>query len=549
MPQDAFTLRLVAKELDDSLRGGRINKINQPGRDELSLLIYTGKRTLKLILNANASDCGAYFSEEEQENPLVAPNFCMLLRKHLAGAEILGVATNGFERILVMRLMCRSDFSSAERELRAEIMGKYSNLILTENGVILGALKTTTLDEHCKRAILPGARYTLPEPQPEKVNPSDRAALQHLLSARPQGDMADFLFRHVSGLAPCTAEEIAASYAGGDLAAHVYDYIFSDEISPRVTKRDGNVVDFFARAQRGIPFASISDAQSYFYRRRRAKKMFEAEARRLHTALSSAVKKEEKRLGQIMDRALECRGAELNRIKGELITANLYRLSRGMKSCELENYYDGKTLRIVLDETLTPAQNAQNYFRRYRKQQRALQYLQPQEAEVRGELDYAHSLLAALMCAEREEDLKSIEEEMTSAGFLRAPQEQRTRKTKAEIPFRTFEKDGFHIFAGRNNLQNDRLLRSAAPEDIWLHAQRYHSCHVIIRTEGRTVPEAVIAYAAAICARYSDAGGDRVPVDYCPAKFVRKPPKAKAGFVTYSSFRTIYIDPLKEGER
>ena len=181
MPQDTFTIRLLAKELASSLRGGRINRINQPGKEELSLLIYTQKGTLKLTVNANAADCGVYFTTDNPPNPLTAPNFCMLLRKYLQGAEILGVETPGFERILIFRVLCFSDFSTAERELRVEIMGKYSNILLTEKGVILGALKTTTIDENCRRAILPGAPYLPPAPQ-DKTDPSDLSALRTLLS-------------------------------------------------------------------------------------------------------------------------------------------------------------------------------------------------------------------------------------------------------------------------------------------------------------------------------------------------------------------------------
>ena len=158
MPQDAFTLRLNALELSDALSGGRINKINQPAREEISIVIYTGKRTVKLTLNVNASDCGVYFSEDEKENPLVAPNFCMLLRKHLQGAQIMDVKTVGFERIIAIRLHCISDFSECERILYAEIMGKYSNLLLTENEIILGALKTTAADGNWRRLNLPGSK-------------------------------------------------------------------------------------------------------------------------------------------------------------------------------------------------------------------------------------------------------------------------------------------------------------------------------------------------------------------------------------------------------
>lgn len=545
MPQDTFTIRLLAKELSSSLRGGRINRINQPGKEELSLLIYTQKGTLKLTINANAADCGVYFTTDNPPNPLTAPNFCMLLRKYLQGAEILSVETPGFERILIFRVLCFSDFSTAERELRVEIMGKYSNILLTEKGVILGALKTTTIDENCRRAILPGAPYLPPAPQ-DKTDPSDLPALSALLSPPLPEDLPRFLFQHVAGLAPCTAEQIVSGYRGGDLAQYVHDTIFSDEIAPCVVEKNGVPADFFARSvEGGLPFESISAAEQYFYAGRRRKKGFDELQRRLTSAVSSAKKKQEKRLSQILEKRRQCEGMEEDRIKGELLTANLYRLKQGMRSCELENYYDekGGTVKIVLDERLSPADNAQAYFKRYRKQKRTLEALAPQETEVKAELDYSLSLLAAISSADRMDDLKCLEEELQLAGLLKQP-EKRRKQVAPEYPFRRFEKDGFEILAGRNNLQNDRLIRSSAPDDIWLHAQKYHSSHVVIRTNGRPVPEEVLLFAAGICARYSDAGqGGRIPVDYCPIRQVKKPPKARAGFVVYHDYKTILTEP------
>lgn len=548
MPQDTFTLRLIAKELDAALKGGKINKINQPEREELALIIYTGKRTVKLSINTNAGDCGVYFTEDDKENPLVAPNFCMLLRKYLSGAEILGVETPGFERILILKCRCFSDFSSCERELRCEIMGKYSNAILTENGTILGALKTTMLDENCKRVILSGAKYTPPAPQ-EKVDPEDSAALSALLSAPPEGDLSRFLFMNVAGLAPCTAEQIVNSFRGGDFAQHVRSFIFSDEISPCVLEKDGIPTDFFARYMDGAKsFETLSDAQSYFYNQKRSRKHFEGGKRKLISTISAAKKKHEKRLAQVLDKQRECASCEDNKLKGELLTANLYAIKRGMKSCELINYYDeaGGTVKIALDERLTPSENAQNYFKRYRKQKRTLEFLAPQEKETRTELDYCESLLALAESAASEEDLRSIEEELLAVGLVKAPKEKARKKT-VEISFRTYESDGFRILAGRNNLQNDRLLRQSAPEDIWLHTQKYHSCHVVIETRGKSVPDEVVLYAAGVCARYSDAkGGGRVPVDYCAVKHVKKPPKSKAGFVIYTDFKTILVNSIEE---
>lgn len=547
MPQDAFTLRFNAKELDAALRGGKISRINQPEKDELSILIYTGKRTVKLTVNANASDCGVYFTEDDRENPLVAPNFCMLLRKHLQNAEILSVAQVEFERILAFTLRCTSDFSSCERVLYVEVMGKYSNVLLTENGVILGGMKTTSIDEHVKRLLCPGAKYLLPEPQ-DKTDPRDLPALSALLAA-PQDDMPRFLFTHVAGLAPCTAEQIVKSFRGGNFAKHVHDFIFSDDVSPCVTEKNGVPVDFFARAEEGaVLFATLSEAQAYYYRKKRAAKRFDALRRKLENAVKTAKKKQEKRLSQILDRRKDCEDMELNRIRGELITANLYALSKGMRSCELYNYYDeaGGTMKIALDLALTPSQNAQKYYKKYQKQKRTLEALAPQEKEIRAELDYSDSLLAAVSSADSGEDLRSLEEELLAAELLKAPQEK-ARKKKEEIPFRTFEKDGFRIYAGRNNLQNDRLVRSSAPDDLWLHTQKYHSSHVVIRTEGRKVPDEVLGFAASVCARYSDGrSGDKIPVDYCEVRFVKKPSRAKAGFVVYTDYKTVLVTPLSD---
>lgn len=544
MPQDAFTLRLNALELDSVLKGGKINKIVQPEREEVSLVIYTGKRTVKLVLNVNASDCGVYFSDADRENPLVAPNFCMLLRKHLQNAEILGVETVGFERILALRFSCVSDFSSCERVLYAEIMGKYSNLILTEQGAILGALKTTSLDQSTKRLIFPGAKYLLPAPQ-EKIDPADFSALSALL-APPREDLARFLFLNVAGLAPCTAEEIVTTYRGGDFAKYVYSYLFSDEISPCVVERDGKVVDFYARAKEGgIPFPTLSEAQTYFYRKRQEAKGAQQAKTRLSSALSAAEKKQEKRLAQILEKRKECENAEENRVKGELLTANLYALEKGLRGCELENYYDGRKLKIALDPSLTPSENAQRYYAKYRKQKRTLAAIGPQEEETRAELAYLSSLRAALEVADGKEDLLSLEEECTATGLLRAPQ-TKAKKKQPEIPYRVFEYAGFRICAGRNNIQNDRLLRQSAPEDIWLHAQKYHSSHVVIKTEGRKVPDSVLTYAAGVCAKYSEGKGDKIPVDYCAVKYVKKPSGAKAGFVVYTDYKTVLARPVSD---
>ena len=248
-----------------------------------------------------------------------------------------------------------------------------------------------------------------------------------------------------------------------------------------------------------------------------------------------------------MERLKEADKAEEYRIKGELLTANLYRIEKGMASVELDDWYseEGGTVKITLDTTLSPAQNAQRYFKIYNKHKRAKEILTPILEKEEVELAYTDSVISAIVRAESAEDLKEIETEMTDMGLLRAPKARAGAKKKEEpIPFHEYEYMGYKIYAGRNNLQNDRLLRLADPDDVWLHTQKYHSSHVIIATQGGQVCDEVLLFAAEVCAYYSDGqSGDKIPVDYCKRKFVKKPNKSKAGFVIYTDYKTMLVTP------
>ena len=260
-------------------------------------------------------------------------------------------------------------------------------------------------------------------------------------------------------------------------------------------------------------------------------------------------KKQAKKLQDTVERLAEADKAEIYRIKGELLTANLYKIEKGMTGIELENWYspDMEKVKIALDATLPPAKNAQRYFKTYNKHKRAKEVLTPILQKEQEEMSYTDSVLASILLAESAEDLKEIEAELIEMGLLRAPKERVGAKRKEIItPFREYNHDGLQILAGRNNLQNDRLLRLADPDDIWLHTQKYHSSHVIIRAGGRQVRDETLLYAAEICAYYSDGQhGDKIPVDYCKKKYVKKPNKSKAGFVTYTDYKTMLVTPKK----
>ncbi|MBE7086071.1 MAG: fibronectin/fibrinogen-binding protein [Clostridiales bacterium] len=569
MPQDAFHIRRLTKELSDFLVGGKINRISQVNKDELTFIIYTGKATVKLILSANASNARVCLSLTEKEPAPIAPNFCMLLRKHLLGAEILDVRQYAFERIVEIDLHCTTDFSQSTRTLHCELMGKYSNIVLTEKGVILGALKTSALEDNSRRVLLSGAKYLYPEPQ-DKLSPFDgagmRSRLENFLFTRTEGwdqeTLSSFLFENVAGLALPTAREIvsrACKEAGATalvlspsikkpLWDFVGDFCENEPCQPCLKIQNGTPVDFFAfPVENGAKMPSLCKAEDEFYTGRETKKGFEDRKRKLENTVRGLKKKQTKKLQDTLERLKESEKADEYRIKGELLTANLYRIEKGMTSVELDNWYseDGGKVKITLDSTMPPAKNAQRYFKTYNKHKRAREILTPMLEKEEAEIAYTDSVLTAIALSESSEDLKEIEEEMVAIGLLRAPKERVGGKRKEVVtPFREYEFDGFKIYAGRNNLQNDRLLRLAAPEDVWLHTQKYHSSHVIIVTEGRQVRDEIILFAAEICAYYSDGrDGDKIPVDYCQRKFVKKPNKSKAGFVIYTDYKTILVQP------
>ena len=574
MPQDAFHIRRLAGELNAFLTGGRINRISQVNKDELTFIIYTGKSTVKLVLSANASNARVCLSLTEKEPAPVPPNFCMLLRKHLQNAEILAVRQHEFERIIEIDLHCTTDFSQSTRTLHCELMGKYSNVVLTENGVILGALKTTALEDNSHRVLLAGAKYVYPAPQ-DKLSVFDgdglRLRLESWASMRgveiSREDLAAFLFENVAGLALPTAREIVrraeeengglsncfSSAAKTPIWTFVGAFCLHEPCAACLQIKKGAAVDFFAfPVEGGVATPSLCKAEDEFFTERESAKSFADKKRKLDSAAKGLKKKLTKKLQDALERLKEAEKADEYRIKGELLTANLYRVEKGMTGVELENWYspDGGAVAVALDPTLSPSKNAQRYFRLYNKHKRAREVLLPMAEAEKREIEYADSVLSAIAASETQDDLKEIETELIGIGLLRAPAQRAGAKRKEiEIPFREYEHGGLKIYVGRNNLQNDRLLRAASPDDIWLHAQKYHSAHVIIAANGGTVRDETLLYAAEICAYYSDGReGDKIPVDYCKRKFVKKPNKSKAGFVVYTDYKTVLVTPDKHAE-
>lgn len=593
MPQDAFTIKHIAKSLNDILKSGKINKITQPEKEELHFFIYANGNTFKLVLNANSQNAHIGLTDAEKLSPAVPPNFCALLRKRLLGAEIMQIKQVEFERIIAIELHSICEFSESDLVLYAEIMGKYSNLILCEKGIILGALKSTPLEENNKRILFSGAKYNLPQPQ-NKISPFDSENVKNLVKNFYGGDVYNFskyIFDNVLGLAYSSAEIIAQDFFNNttkietknniadaiiktndqivdvniktsdriaeDFAEFLKNHIDCDDLKPIVAYDNEKPVDFYCADSKFIAydkkyFDNILTAQQAYYTLKNSIKTFLDKKKKLENAISARKKKEEKKLAILLDRKQSCNNIETNRIYGELITSNIYALKNQQEYCEVVNYYDEncQTIKIPLDKSLTPSGNAQKYYKKYNKQKRTLVAVEPQIQSVNQELDYISSIVGAINYAENVEDLTEIENELLDNETLKNRQTKTVKKIKENIiPFRKFLYNGYEILVGRNNIQNERLLKFAKDNDVWLHTQKYHSSHVIILTNGKSlkdVDQSVLLFAGELCAYFSEAkDGSKVPIDYCERKFVKKPPKTPSGFVTYTNFNSFLVTPQR----
>ncbi len=559
MPQDAFTLRFLCEEISALFSGGKINKIVQPSNDKIIFTIYNGKGTKKLLLDVNPACPKMEVYSGEAESPLTAPNFCMLLRKHLLSATIENIELVGFDRIVKITLLSSAEFHDAvEKVLFVELMGRYSNIILTEKGKILGGNRGINMFDNGVRPLIVGTPYVFP-PVGDKKLPTDESLIEYF-NAFDGEDLANYICKGVQGLATSTANEIVdefnktgVEFSGKEFGKTLFEklnsFIYQTEKNPCVFVDDGKVIDVciypYNRLQFDkIFFPSLSDAENYYFTNRDADKKFKGKIDTLRKIIQAAIKKAKKRLTAIIAKELDASSAEENRVKGELILANIYQIKNGASSCELFNYYDNSTVNISLNPDLSVAKNADAYYKKYNKQKRALEHILPQKKSAQDELDYLLSVLDEIELCETLEDAKMISIELQESGHI---QKQNAKKKKAVESFcHEYLIEGFRVYAGRNNQENDKLTFGAKPFDVWLHAKDYHSSHVIISTEGKTVPETVIVKSAEICAYYSKGRhGGKTEIVYTEKKNVKKPPKSKLGFCTYDNFKSMTVKPEK----
>ena len=567
MPLDALCLTAVASELRRKLTGGKIDKIYQPSKDQVLLYIRANAENVRLLLSASPGHPRAHLTTLSRETPGTPPMFCMILRKHLLGGRILSLEQPPMERILDFHLEAADELGDrVERRLVLEAMGRSANLILLDGeGRILDCIRRVEGDlAQNRRQVLPGLFYRPPQPT-GKPNPLalDPSSLRQALS-NPTGREPDkLLLDTFTGLSPLLARELAFR-AGGDgeaLALELEKLSNSarrEEFTPFLLVREGRPVDFsflpifqYGPSTESLPQQSFSALLDTFYEEREQAERVRQRGDDLVQAVKRACERTRRKLVNQQRELDATQDKERRRELGDILTSNLHAMSKGMKSLRAADYYDpeGREVDIPLDPLLTPQQNAAKYYKEYNKAKTAQQMLAVQLEKGRSELEYLEGVLETLRLAEGERDLQDIRQELTGAGYLRRQAKAKDRSKKpGGKPMEFRSTAGLRISVGKNNSQNDLLTTKLAGRgDIWLHTQKIHGSHVILWLEGKQPDLHSLTEAAQLAAWFSQGReGRRVPVDYTPVKYVKKPAGARPGMVVYTTYQTALVDPDPE---
>ena len=561
MPLDAVSLRAVVEELRPQLLNLRIDKVQQPARDQVILLLRGSRR---LLLNAGANAPRLQLTELPRDNPAEPPMFCMLLRKHLVGARVADIVQPGLERLVRIELDVTDDFGqTGHRTLVLEAMGRRSNLILLDGeGRVIDCMR---------RQVLPGLFYEQPASTGRLpfLEETEEGFREKLTQAHPEVQLDRFLLDAYFGISPLMARELAFRACGEtdgrlcnlDEAARerfrAAFFQFSNDVkenrfTPIILKRAGVPFEFsalpvhqYGPAAEVEAFESFSALLDSFYEaKEKQERVRQRGAELIRTATTARDRVRRKLALQEKDYAATQERDAL-RLSGDLITANLYRMERGQSKLTCQNYYDENLAEVTipLDPLLTPQQNAAKYYKRYTKAKTAEKYLREQMALARRDLAYLESILQEIDQAESEQDFLDIRSEMRDAGFIRKQGKKVPQRPSKPREFRT--SGGFRVLVGRNNRQNDKLtLKDADYRDLWFHVQKLHGSHVILCTAGQEPGDQDITEAAMLAAYYSqgkDSGN--VPVDCTQVKNVKKPAGARPGMVIYTTFRTVNVTP------
>ena len=582
MALDGAFLHCLREELTASLPDARVDKVHQPSREELIISLRTrggsgaSAGVRKLYLSARANSPRVHFTDIPLENPASPPMFCMLLRKRLTGGRLVGIRQPGLERALYFDLDCVDELGDIVRlTLAVEIMGRHSNIILIgPDGVVIDAIKRVDMEMSSVRPVLPGLPYSPPPAEAGRLDLSLCAPADLLEAAErgKDGPLSKALLGAAHGLSPLICREVSHYAARGrDTAAHALTGEERDRALfalsrvkaavetgenrvPYILYKSGDApqdFSFLPITQYGLSavgremesFSALLDA---FYAQKDQAERTRQQAHDILRVLTNASERTARKLGHQREELAKSGDRESLRIYGDLIHANLHAIPKGASSAELINYYDPDcaTLTVPLDPALSASQNAQKYYKEYRKAQTAERVLAEQIAQGEEELTYLDTVFDALSRAVTLRELNELRQELAAGGYLRL--QRGKQKPPAPLgPMEFVSDDGFSILVGRNNVENDRLtLKTARGSDVWFHTKNIPGSHVVVLTGGQTPPNRTLEQAAVLAALHSKAAESRqVPVDYTEIRNVKKPAGAKPGMVIYETNRTAYVTP------
>ncbi len=559
MAFDSGFLKKVLEEISLAV-DSHIDKIYQPSKDELVLLLRKKGFAKRLYVNVKSGASRLHFTEDRPENPVTPPNFCMLLRKYISSARLVSVYQPPFERVAELNFSAANEMGDTENyRLVCEMIGGRANIILVrENGKIVDALKHSDV-EIAKRYILPNATYEYPERE-EKLNPfkTESDIILESLSAETP-DLAKKLLGRIEGFSPLVCREI--EYRAENVGLReAYLSVLCDlkkDTPILVLKPDGTPFEYsftgisqYGEAYQNKTAESFCGLLDEFYSQKENIARINNAAHDIVRLVKNLKERTQKKLALRLNEIKKCENRETLRIYGELIKANLYKLKSGDSEAVVENYYDEdlKVIKIPLNPALSPSKNADRYFKEYKKTYTAAEMLTRLTKEDEQELIYFDSVLESIERAETVAEIREIREELSNAGYIRTVAQKAKQKVISK-PKEYISTEGYRILVGKNNTQNDYLTtKIASKNDLWFHTKDTHGSHIIVLCDGKEVSQETIRYAALLAALNSKAANSsQVPVDYTPVKYVKKPKGAKPGMVIYTTNKTVYVTP-KKGE-
>ena len=576
MALDGIVIANIRQELEQKLTGGRLYKIAQPESDELLLTVKTQTGQYRLVISANASLPLIYLKQENKPSPMTAPNFCMLLRKHLNNGRIVSVTQPGLERIIDIEVEHLNDLGDlCRKHIIAEFMGKHSNIIFCDDRqMILDSIKHVSSQMSSVREVLPGRTYFIPQ----TVDKADPLSTDYngfkAVYGKPM-PLSKAIYTSYTGISPSIAEEICyeASISSDkpancldvneqlhlfNIFTNFFEQVKEGNFSPNIFYENNEPKEFSSVTMTLYPeckaFGSISELLHSFYSEKDKYTRIRQKSSDLRRIVSTALERSYKKLDIQEKQLKDTEKRDKFRIYGELINTYGYNIPEGAKSFKALNYYTNEEITIPLDPNLTPSENAVKYFNRYNKLKRTFEADSKLIEETRSEIEHLESVSTALDIAAFEDDLVELKEELIESGYIHRKTKSGKKVKVTSKPFHYISSDGFDIYVGKNNFQNDELtFKFANGNDWWFHAKKMPGSHVLVRTEGKELPDRTFEEAASLAAYYSKGKEqDKVEIDYCLKKEVKKPAAAKPGFVVYytnySMMASTDISGIKQAE-